>query len=92
VKARAVAIQTPTPGFAVQVYAAERVDLSLPYGDSASLSARGWHGPLAADSSVKSGAQIAISTARPYRFYLIWMTALPPGSQSATIADITLYR
>ena len=41
----AIAIQTPTPGFAAQVYVADHIDLSLPYGSSQSLSARGWVGP-----------------------------------------------
>ncbi len=34
VAARALEIQTPTPGFAVQIYAADHIDLALPYGDS----------------------------------------------------------
>jgi serine/threonine-protein kinase len=90
--ARAVAIQTPTPGFAVQIYAAERIDLSLPYGSSVPLAARGWHGPLGASASVQSGQQIPIATSRPYRYYLVWMTTLPPNSQSTTLSDITLFR
>ena len=34
VAARAIAIQTPTPGFAVQVYAADHIDLSEPFGSN----------------------------------------------------------
>ena len=45
VVARAIEIQTPTPGFDVQVYGAHSIDLSYPYGDSTPLAARGWHGP-----------------------------------------------
>jgi hypothetical protein len=26
------------------------------------------------------------------RYFLVWMTTLPPGKQSATIADLTLFR
>jgi hypothetical protein len=28
----------------------------------------------------------------PARYFLVWMTTLPPGKQSATIADLTLFR
>ena len=37
-------------------------------------------------------ADPAAPAAAPHRYYLLWMTTLPPGSQSATIADITLFR
>jgi hypothetical protein len=38
----ALAIQTQTPGFAVQVYVAQHIDSSQPYGSSTPLPARGW--------------------------------------------------
>jgi serine/threonine-protein kinase len=91
--AKAIAIQTPTPGFMVQIYAARQVDLSLPYGSSTSLSARGWQGPVGESAHVRSGERIALHTqGHRYRYYLVWMTALPPAHQSATIADVTLFR
>ena len=43
--AKALEVQTPTPGFAVQVYVADHIDLELPYGNSTPLTARGWQGP-----------------------------------------------
>jgi serine/threonine-protein kinase len=92
VKARAVEIQTPTPGFAVQVYVADHFDDTLAYGDSTSLTARGWQGPVGASSHVHSGERIPISPAARHRYYLLWMTTLPPGQQSTTIADVTLFR
>ncbi len=52
VLAKAIEIQTPTPGFAVQIYAADRIALELPYGDSTPLSARGWQGPVGASADV----------------------------------------
>ncbi len=40
-----------------------------------------------------SGARVRLQLeGRRYRYYLIWMTALPPGMQSASIAELTLYR
>ncbi len=90
---RAVEIQTPTPGFGVQVYAADRIDLALPYGDSTPLLQRGWKGPVGASASVRSGERIKLETpGGAHRYYLVWLTTLPPHMQSATIADITLFK
>jgi hypothetical protein len=32
------------------------------------------------------------SAATPYRYYLIWLTTLPPGQESASISDLTLFK
>src|SRR6185437_6042806 len=74
VAARAVEIQTPTPGFDVQVYGADEIELSLSYGDSTPLTARGWHGPLASASDVHDRQRIRISGGGSYRYYLVWLT------------------
>jgi serine/threonine-protein kinase len=93
VSARAIEIQTPTPGFSVQFYVADHIDLSLPYGDSTPLHARGWTGPIGSSPSVRDGQRIPVHPpAGAHRYYLVWLTALPPGKQSATIADITLFK
>ena len=93
VLAKAIEIQTPTPGFAVQIYAADHIELELPYGDSTPLSARGWQGPVGASADVHDGERIPLALAgRPHRYYLVWLTTLPPGTQSAAIAELTLFR
>ncbi len=93
VLAKAIEIHTPTPGFAVQVYVSRRIDLELPFGDPKTLAERGWHGPVGASRSVHDGERIQLDLAgRPYRYFLLWMTTLPPNKQSATIADLTLFR
>jgi eukaryotic-like serine/threonine-protein kinase len=93
VVARAIELQTPTPGFDVQIYGARSVNLSYPYGDSTPLTARGWRGPLGSASNVRSRQRIRLSSAAtPYRYYLIWLTTLPPGQESASIADLTLFK
>jgi serine/threonine protein kinase len=93
VAANAIEIQTPTPGFAVQIYAASHIQLSLPYGDSTPLAARGWQGPIGASGYVHNGERVRLGTAgQPFRDYLIWITALPPQMQSASIADLTLFK
>jgi len=91
--ARAIEIQTPTPGFDVQIYGARSIDLSYPYGNTTPLAARGWHGPLASASDVHNRQRIRFSSAAtPYRYYLIWLTTLPPGQESASISDLTLFK
>jgi serine/threonine-protein kinase len=93
VAAKQIEIQTPTPGFAAQIYVANHLDLSLPYGNSTPLTARGWQGPVGEDSDVRNGAhvQLALDGVR-YRYYLIWITKLPPGMESASLAEVTLFR
>jgi hypothetical protein len=93
VVARAIELQTPTPGFDVQIYGARSINLSYPYGNSTPLAARGWHGPLASASSAHNRQRITLPrAATPYRYYLIWLTTLPPGQQSASISDLTLFK
>jgi eukaryotic-like serine/threonine-protein kinase len=90
---RAVEIQTPTPGFAAQVYAANRIQLSLPYGDPTPLPARGWRGPVGASEYVHNHERIRLNVGgQPFRYYLIWIAALPHNMESASIAGLTLFR
>jgi eukaryotic-like serine/threonine-protein kinase len=91
--AKAVAVQTPTPGFPMQVYVANHIDLNYSYGSSASLSARGWHGPVGESAHVLSGGRVTLNLGgSAYRYYLLWLTGLPPGHQSATISEVALYK
>ncbi len=93
VLAKALEIQTPTPGFAVQVYVADHIDLELPYGSSTPLAARGWQGPVGASADVHDGERIPLALAgQPHRYYLVWLTTLPPHAESATIAELTLFK
>jgi serine/threonine-protein kinase len=93
VLARAIEIKTPTPGFAAQIYAAANINLSLPFGDPTSLTARGWQGPVGSSTYVHNGERISLNTGgRRLRYYLIWLSTLPPGIQRATISDVTLLR
>src|SRR5271165_1222226 len=54
VVAKAIEIQTPAPGFGVQIYAAESTPPSLVYGSSETLSERGWRGPFGQSSFVEN--------------------------------------
>jgi serine/threonine-protein kinase len=93
VAGRAIEIQTPTPGFAAQVYAANHINLEYRYGDSTPLNSRGWQGPFAQDSYVRSGTKLQLSDARTrYRYYLVWLTTLPAHMNSASISELTLFK
>jgi len=90
---KALEIQTPTPGFAVQIYVANEVPLSLPYGNSTPLSARGWQGPVGMSGFVENHERIQLNVGgRRFRYYLIWITTLPPNMESASIAELTLFK
>jgi eukaryotic-like serine/threonine-protein kinase len=92
VLAKAIEIQTPTPGFAAQIYVANQIQLSLPYGDSTPLAARGWQGPVGASSYVHDGERLQLDLAgRRFRYYLIWISTLPPNMESASIGGLTLF-
>ncbi len=80
---KALEIQTPTPGFAVQLYVANHIDLSEAYGSSkplerARLAGTGW---LQRRTSTAANASQLDLGGGAYRYYLVWMTALPPGQQ-----------
>jgi eukaryotic-like serine/threonine-protein kinase len=93
VAGKQIEIQTPTPGFSAQIYVANHIDLSLPYGSSVSLTARGWRGPTGEAQNVHDGAHIQLNLGGVrYRYYLVWITKLPAGMQSASLAELTLFR
>jgi eukaryotic-like serine/threonine-protein kinase len=93
VLAKAIEIQTPTPGFAVQIYVADHIELGLPYGNSTPLSERGWLGPVGSSADVRSGERIPLTlSGKPHRYYLVWLTTLPPKMESATLAELTLFK
>jgi tRNA A-37 threonylcarbamoyl transferase component Bud32 len=90
-RARAIEIQTPTPGLTAAVYAASAVD-SLPYGAPQSLTERGWV-QLAVPRKIPAQITIPLDTHHALRrYYLLWITGLPPGSEAAEISDLTLFK
>jgi tRNA A-37 threonylcarbamoyl transferase component Bud32 len=92
VAARAIEIQTPTPGFTAGVYAATGLISGSSSGEVKSLTALGWT-PLAASRAIGARTRISIDSSRlVYRYYLVWITKLPPGSETAEISEITLFR
>jgi serine/threonine-protein kinase len=91
-RARAVEIQTPTPGMQVAIYASSAFAGALPFGSTESLAERGWR-QLAAPRTIARETTIRVDTGGVrYRYYLIWITRLPPASDSAEISEVTLFR
>ncbi|HEY2767080.1 MAG TPA: protein kinase [Solirubrobacteraceae bacterium] len=91
-RARAVEIQTPTPGLQAAVYAAKNFTAGLSFGAPQSLAERGWR-QLAAPRTIDRQTTIRLETdGVSYRYYLIWITRLPPSSASAEISEVTLFK
>jgi hypothetical protein len=91
-RARALEIQTPTPGFTAAVYATKGFEGNLPYGAPQSLSERGWT-ELAPPRTIGAQSTIPLDThGVALRYYLVWITQLPPGSETAAISQLTLFR
>ncbi len=90
--ARALEVQTPTPGLVAAVYAASTFDAALPYGAPQTLAARGWT-LLAPARTLTAQATIPLDThGARLRYYLLWITRLPPASDAAAISELTLFR
>jgi serine/threonine-protein kinase len=88
VAARAIEIQTHTPGLLAAVYAAN----AYSGGASGTLADHGWS-ELAPPRAIGPRTTIAFGgKGISYRYYLVWITALPPGSETAEISEITLFR
>ena len=91
-RARAIEVQTPTPGFTAAVYAAKRFDANFPFENPESLAQRGWT-ELAPPRAVRAQSTIRLDTRGvAFRYYLLWITHLPPGSETAAISGLTLFK
>ncbi len=85
VPARVIDINTPTKGWSGGIYVAKG-DNGVPKGID------GWTA-LAKISSAKSRNRIDLDTAgNRYRYYLVWITKLPPNADRVKISEIRLYR
>jgi eukaryotic-like serine/threonine-protein kinase len=84
VAASALQAQTPHGGWAASVYAAET-------GPPQSLD--GWT-QLAPTKTAKGQKERWLFTTKGkrYRYYMLWITSLPPGQQQVEISELTLYQ
>jgi eukaryotic-like serine/threonine-protein kinase len=85
VSAKSLQIQTPTPGFDVEIYGAKS-------GPPKKVPDPGWT-KLGLAKGLKSRQPIALDTAsQSFRYYLIWITKLPPnGAQTVEISEVALF-
>jgi eukaryotic-like serine/threonine-protein kinase len=91
-RARAIEVQTPTPGFIAAVYAANAIAAGASVAASDGLAQRGWT-QLAPAQTIAAKTTIPLNTDRTaYRYYLVWITHLPPDSELAEISEITLFQ
>jgi eukaryotic-like serine/threonine-protein kinase len=84
VSAKSLQIQTPTPGFNVEIYAAKS-------GPPAKVPDAGWK-QVGGTDALKSREAISLDTAgQSFRYYLIWITKLPPNQQQVKISEVALF-
>jgi len=78
---RRVDVLTSTPGFIAAVYAANEVPDDID----------GWR-KVSVDAQIEKEQEIALDTGgQRFRYYLLWITSLPPSGK-ATIKELTLLR
>ncbi|MEA2271839.1 MAG: eukaryotic-like serine/threonine-protein kinase [Solirubrobacteraceae bacterium] len=83
--AKSLRIETPTPGWTGEIYAAAS-------GPPESVPGEGWT-QIGSVESAPRKATLDIGTGgRRFRYYLIWITKLPPGRTKVQIAEVALFR
>ncbi len=84
--AKELVIDTVTPGFAATIYATNKAP------NSSSFGASGWVAVGSAKSVAKRQKIMLSRGTTRYRYYLVWITSLPPNRQSVSLNEVTLYR
>jgi hypothetical protein len=83
VNARSLEIQTPEPGWSMEIYGARSRPPEQWPSDVWTRLARG--------EVAKSKQTFKLATGnRNYRYYLVWITALPPEQNKVAITQLTL--
>jgi serine/threonine-protein kinase len=83
--AKSLVIQTETPGWTGEVYAAAS-------GPPASLRDPGWTRVGTIDSASRRQTVDVSAPGRRFRHYLVWITKLPPAASKVQIAELALFR
>ena len=95
VAARQMVVQTATPGFQAQVWVSNRQPPRLLSGNSP-LTAGGWQEVDVSGGrpiTVGDTQQITLDTAgQRFRYYLLWITKLPPDGDKVSIDEVGLNR
>ena len=86
--ARELVLYTQTPGYHAQIWGSD----TPPDPEVFNTGPGGWT-KLADVPSVQRRQPITLTPGKTgYRYYLVWMTSLPPGKQLAAINEVALYR
>jgi serine/threonine-protein kinase len=90
INASSVEIQTQEPGFTAEIWGSNNI-VAYPQGDrTKTLSDRGWT-QLSNPTVVQRRTRIALDTGSArLRYYLVWITQLPPGQGRTDIAELVL--
>jgi serine/threonine-protein kinase len=87
VLAKELVLYTQTPGYHAQIYGSNSAPDPVVFDTG-----RGGWTRIADVPSVQHKQQIALSTPKAgYRYYLVWITSLPPGRLLAAINEVALY-
>jgi tRNA A-37 threonylcarbamoyl transferase component Bud32 len=88
VEAVSLTVQSPTPGWQAEIYAAESIPDGIEAGQS--LADAGWE-RLAAGTVSEPEQRFELDTGgTDYRYYLVWITELPPGEEVVEIDEVAL--
>jgi eukaryotic-like serine/threonine-protein kinase len=83
IAARKLTLVSSTPGYEARIYASNTVPDDITSKD--------WS-PVSSRVKVMQDERIPLDTAgRPFRYYLVWITTLPPGNR-ADLRELALYR
>ncbi len=97
--AKAIRVRTTTPGFTASIWAADG-ELPSPSGQGAGPAGgtpasgppAGWTRLSPPQSVSRSDTIRVASDGKRHRWYLLWITTLPPGGKKVDIQEVTLYR
>jgi serine/threonine-protein kinase len=85
---RALVIDTVTPGWSVQIYVRD----TQPNPDTFDTGSNGWI-EVGSASYVHSRENIPLYTdGTRYRYFLVWITKLPPNQNYVSVNEVALYR
>jgi eukaryotic-like serine/threonine-protein kinase len=85
VNATALRVQTPTPGWEATVYAA-------PPGAVPTSIDHGWTEVGSGTAGTKKTTFKVDTNGRSYRYYLVWITKLPPDDDHVEIGEISVFK
>jgi eukaryotic-like serine/threonine-protein kinase len=85
VAARAMQVLTPTKGWTGAVYGAKAGPVPS--------TINGWGTRIGVIPSAKASQRVDLDTAgNRFRYYLVWITKLPPGADQVQISEIRLFK